>query len=309
MSEIVLGIDIGGTNTKMGLVSQSGKLLAFETFPTKGPKDFDEYQKELLLVAEMLCDKAKIKLKNILALGVGAPNGNGVNGFIESPPNLKHWGTFDFVTPISELFGKKVFLENDANVAALGEKMWGKAIDLQDFIVITLGTGIGTGVYAHNKLITASHGLAGEGGHIIIEPEGRACGCGGKGHLEVYGSVTGIKTTTKEMLGEDLQFRDIFERYMAGDKKMMEVIDQTAKYLALGLSQMGALLCPQAFIMAGGVASLGSDFVAKIQEYYEEYVYPPFRGKTKVLLSEISTKEGAVLGAASLGFIRYKESN
>jgi len=302
MSEYVLGIDIGGTNTKMGIVNSQGELISFETFPTKDPKDFSEYQNKLLSVAHHLCESSKIEIKDILALGVGAPNGNGVTGCVESPPNLKHWGTFDFVSPISKLFKLPVFLENDANVAALGEKMWGQGRELHDFIVVTLGTGIGTGVYTHNELITGSHGLAGEGGHIIIEKDGRTCGCGGKGHLEVYGSVTGIKTTTKELTDEELTFHEISARYHSGDDKIKKVFDHTANYLALGLSQMGSLMCPQAFIIAGGVATIGQDFINRIQYYYDQYIYPPFRDKTKILLSNISTKEGAVLGAAGLAF-------
>lgn len=307
MSEIVLGIDIGGTNTKMGLVNSQGKLLAFKTFPTKDPKDFDEYKVKLKEITDQLCKQAQVDYKNIIAVGVGAPNGNGTNGHIESPPNLKHWGSFDFVTPVSEILGKPTYLENDANVAAMGEKMWGQGQELEDFIVITLGTGIGTGVYTHNKLITGKHGLAGEGGHIIIEENGRACGCGGHGHLEVYGSVTGIKTTTKEVTDEELTFHEISDRYHQGDVKIKEVFDRTAKYLGLGLSQMGSLLCPQAFIIAGGVATIGEDFIKLIKVYYDQFIYPPFKGKTDILLSKISTKEGAVLGAAGLAFNKIKK--
>lgn len=307
MSEIVLGIDIGGTNTKMGLVNSNGELLSFKTFPTKEPKDFDSYKIKLKETTELLCQEAKTDYSNISCVGVGAPNGNGTNGYIESPPNLKHWGSFDFVTPVSEILEKPTYLENDANVAAMGEKMWGQGKELEDFIVVTLGTGIGTGVYTHNELITGKHGLAGEGGHIIIEENGRACGCGGKGHLEVYGSVTGIKTTTKELTDEELTFHEISDRYHQGDVKIKEVFDKTAKYLGLGLSQMGSLMCPEAFIIAGGVATIGEDFVNLIQIYYDQFIYPPFKGKTKVLLSKISTKEGAVLGAAGLAFNKIKK--
>jgi glucokinase len=300
--EIAVGIDIGGTNTKIGLISSEGSLIGFESFPTTGPATFSEYTQKVKSTVDSLLHKNELSYEQILGIGVGAPNGNGKNGFVESPPNLKQWGTVDLVTPFKQAFNKPVKLENDANVAALGEGLWGVAKGMDDFIVVTLGTGVGTGVVVNNDLVRGVNGLAGEGGHIIIEENGRNCGCGGRGHLEIYASVKGIKMTTKEITGKDLQFREIAELYRQGDEEMEKVFKQTAHYLGKGISIMGSLFCPEAIVLAGGVATIGDHFRQQVEDVYNELVYAPFKNATKVLISSVSTGEGAVLGAASLIF-------
>lgn len=300
MSKFAIGIDIGGTNTKIGIVTDSGQLVDFQTFPTTEPEDFEAFTKKTKRVCDQLLKEKSLSYSDILGVGVGAPNGNGRNGFIESPPNLKHWGTVDLISPFKQAFALPVYLDNDANVAALGEGKWGAAKELHDYIVVTLGTGIGTGVVANGQMVRGGNGLAGEGGHVTIEPGGRECGCGGLGHLEVYGSVRGIKATVKEMLGKDLSFKEISEAYHQGDKDILKVFEATADYLGRGLASMGSLMAPEAFILAGGVATIGKDFCANVEKSLNKYIYPPFKGQIKVALSKISTGEGAVLGAASM---------
>ena len=302
MSGCAIGIDIGGTNTKIGIVTSKGELLCFEKFPTKEPESFEAFTKKVKEVCERLLKEEGMAFKSIHGIGVGAPNGNAKTGMIESPPNIKEWGSVDLVGPFNQIFNRDVKLDNDANVAAIGEGKWGAARQMKDYIVVTLGTGIGTGVVADGKIIRGGNGLAGEGGHIIIEPNGRECGCGGKGHLETYGSVRGIKLTVKEMLGKDMSFAQISEAYHAGDQTIIKALERTADYLGKGLAAMGSLMAPEAFILAGGVATIGEVFRKNTEESLNRYIYPPFRGQVKVLLSHISTGEGAVLGAASMAF-------
>jgi glucokinase len=299
---IAIGIDIGGTNTKVGLVTDEGKLVSFTSFPTTEPANFDLFTQKVHSTVHELLHQEDIAFSQVQGIGVGAPNGNAKNGFIESPPNLKQWGTVDLLTPFKDIFKCPIFLDNDANVAALGEGLWGAAQGMQDYIVITLGTGVGTGVVVNGKLVRGVNGLAGEGGHIIIESNGRNCGCGGRGHLETYASVRGIKLTVKEITGRDLQFCEIAQLYRSNDKEIHKAFEQTIFQLGKGLSIMGSLLAPEAIIIAGGVATIGESFCNGLKTVYDDLVYTPFKGATKLLISSISTGEGAVLGAASLVF-------
>ncbi|MBC75464.1 MAG: glucokinase [Halobacteriovoraceae bacterium] len=300
MKQHAIGIDIGGTNTKIAIVNSSGKVEAFNAFSTKGPSNFELFSDKVFEVSKNLLAELNLGIKDVKGVGVGAPNGNYISGKIVNPPNLKQWGTVDLTGPFKERFGTEVYLDNDANVAALGEGKWGKGKDKKDFVVVTLGTGIGTGVIVNNQLVRGGNGLAGEGGHISIDFQGRRCGCGGLGHLEMYGSVQGIKTTVLEHLGKELSFKEISEGYKAQDNEMVEVITITADYLGRGLSTMAALLSPQAFILAGGVSTLGQSFTVLVKESLDKYVFPTFKGDIAVELSEISQGEGAVLGAAAL---------
>lgn len=298
MKELVLGIDIGGTNTKYGFVNQKGEVLFESKTPTNSKIPFHEY-------TQTLWDKILKDFKNysndfkLTAVGVGAPNANSLNGKIENPPNLE-WDEASLVSDFSKVMQLPIKLENDANIAAVGERKFGKGKNFDHFIVITLGTGIGSGTYINGELFTGSHALGSEAGHLTIFPGGRKCGCGGLGHLECYGSVRGIKQTCQEILGVDLKFAEISERFHAGDKTIDEVIKQTAKYLAIGLSSMNTLLSPEAFILAGGVSTLGERFRQAIITEYKKVVYAPFRDNSQILLSDIGSEYGAILGAASL---------
>lgn len=298
MQDMVVGIDIGGTNTKFGFVTKSGQVLHSHKIPTHSDQDFEAYTKDLKEAVFKEFKELESAYK-IISIGVGAPNANSSNGKIENPPNLA-WDQADLVSVFSKVFNLPVKLENDANIAAVGEKKFGLGKSFDNFIVVTLGTGIGTGTYINGHLYTGSHALGSEAGHLIIEPNGRPCNCGGRGHLECYGSVRGIKLTAKEILGEDLKFAEISERFHAGDESMREVVRTTAEYLAIGLSSMSTVLSPQAFIFSGGISTLGEDFRQMILSEYEKVVYRPFKNNSQILFSEISSEFGAVLGAASL---------
>ena len=249
--KIAVGIDIGGTNTKIGLVTEKGNIINFQSFPTCNPRTFEEYIKQLKTTVDYLITQSNLLYSNIIGIGVGAPNANFLTGEVESPPNIKNWGTVNLVSTLKKEFNKPVILENDANVAAIGEIKWGAAQKFKDFVVITLGTGVGTGIYTNGTLLRGANAMASEGGHISIKKNGRNCSCGGVGHLEAYCSVTGIKQTVKEITGEVLSFSEISRKFHSHDTKMIKVVNQTAEYLADGLAIIGSILEPEAIILAG----------------------------------------------------------
>lgn len=297
MQNLAVGIDIGGTNTKIGLINEQGKILSLTKIATESESSFHDY---LVRVEKAINDlnPQKLPLKGI---GIGAPCASGITGIMENPPNLA-WGT----TPIKQLFENHfklpIIVENDANISALGEGQWGIAQNLKDYIVVTLGTGVGTGIIVNGQLLRGSSGLAGEGGHITIIANGRKCNCGGLGHLEAYCSVRGIKQTYKELFNGETGFREMSEKYEQGDAKAMQAVDQTADYLGQGLAIMTALFMPDLIILAGGVSSLGDSLAIKTQAALNRYVFPIMKDKVPVKISKISTSDGAILGAASLVF-------
>ncbi len=293
-----LGIDIGGTNTKIGIVAFDGKLVCADFIKTNSEDSFDTF-------ANRVYQKSKEILKanevNLLGVGVGAPNANSSTGCIEHPPNLK-WDVVNVVDKLSKLFNLPVRLENDANVAAYGERKWGKGKNIDDLIVVTLGTGLGTGIFSSGRLITSYNGMAAEGGHISIYREGRLCGCGGRGHLESYVSVRGIKQNVFEFLQKELSFAEICELYEKQDANIIKAVDKTADDLAYGLTQMHTLFLPRKIILAGGVSNLGDRFCDQVRKQFSVYVYSAFKDQCSIEISDISLKHGAILGAASLLF-------
>lgn len=295
-----IGIDIGGTNTKIGVLDSDGNLCGYSSIPTDshtGFSDFlDRVEKELI----KHCGGSN-GIKSMLGIGVGAPNANPLSGLVIEPPNLD-WGTVAIKNEFENRFGLPVYLDNDANVAAQGEGLWGVAAGMKNFIVVTLGTGVGTGIIVDGDLVVGSTGTAGEGGHLTIVPQGRDCNCGGKGHLESYASAGGIEKTSLEIFGKKLTSKEVGELFQKGDQQAQKVIELTADYLGRGLALMGTLFAPEAFVLAGGVASLGSPFDKMVEEQLDVYIFPSMRGKIKVLFSSISQSEGAILGAASLVF-------
>ena len=296
--EYAVGIDIGGTNTKIGIVSEAGELIIADSIPTESDSEFSEFAHRVYEKTTALIKESK---KEIIGIGVGAPNANSKSGCIEHPPNL-NWEVENLVRPFTKKFNKPVKLENDANLSASGERLWGHGKEIDDFIVVTLGTGVGTGTYSSGHLINSFNGMATEGGHLSIKKNGRPCGCGGYGHLESYASVRGIKETVRELTGKDLKFAQILELYEAKDHSTMKAVEITADYLGYGLAQMFTLFIPKKFILAGGVSNLGADFSKLVNESFQKYAYKPFKKECEVVLSEISLKNGAILGAASLLF-------
>lgn len=294
MDTVFLGIDIGGTFTKLGLITKSGEVLAADKIPTNSEIDFLEFSK----VIKKKVDSFSID-KKIEAIGVGAPNVDATKMIIDNPHNLK-WEVAHVVDNLSEVFDCPVKMDNDANIAAVGEKVFGVARDLENFIILTIGTGLGSGVFIGNKLYQGPLNMGSEAGHMPIIPDGRLCSCGSIGHVEAYCSASGIRKTYKEIHKEDKPFREIVTAFKCDDPKAVEAVRLSAKYFAIALSGLNAVLMPEAFIFSGGGAVLGTKFLVMLAEEYQMRAYPHYKDATKFYLSSVSAEHGAILGAASL---------
>jgi glucokinase len=311
MIETAIGIDIGGTNTVFGIVDREGCCLSENSIRTDKFEDVNDFVKELSdNIRAIINSQTDI---SVTGIGIGAPNGNYYRGTIESAPNLKWKG----IIPLADMIGKELalpaVLTNDANAAAIGEMIFGSAKGMKDFVVVTLGTGLGSGFVANGELIYGHDGFAGELGHTIIVNKGRQCGCGRKGCLEQYASATGIVITVKEFLklsetpsvlrnSEDgsLTSKKIFEAAKLGDKIALEAFDYTARILGLSLANTVAITSPEAIILFGGLALAGEYLFEPTQKYMEENMLINYKNKVKLLPSKISGKNAAVLGASAL---------
>ncbi len=311
-TQVVLGIDIGGTNTVFGLVDEKGNCYSKNQIPTEGQMPPELLLKRLFGVfnAEYKSLKGSFEL---VGIGVGAPSANYFTGTIDNPSNF-NWGIVDIVKLINQYYSIPVAVSNDANVAALGEMKFGAAIGLSNFIEITLGTGLGSGIVVDSKVVYGSYGFAGELGHVIIRENGRQCSCGRKGCLETYVSASGIKRTVCELLADytdeselrDITFNNLTSKqvYKAagnGDKIAKLAFEVTGKHLGLALSNSVAHLEPEAIILFGGLALAGELILNPTKKSLEENLLPLYKGRVKVLLSSLMKSEnGAVLGAAAI---------
>ncbi|MDQ2719596.1 MAG: ROK family protein [Bacteroidota bacterium] len=312
--EYAIGIDIGGTNTKYGIVNHRGQIRNkgdLSTNKRTGIEEFiDELYEELQPAIKEIGGEHLIK-----GIGVGAPNGNYYTGTIEYAPNLQWKGIIPLANLISKKFKKPCSLTNDANAAAVGELMYGAARGMKDFIMITLGTGVGSGIIANGHLIYGHDGFAGELGHTIIRPGGRLhWGTGMKGSLETYASATGIAITTKELLeerkNETSSLRDIpsnkidskavYEAAMKGDKIAKEVYKFTGQILGEALANFVMFSSPEAIILFGGVCKAGALLMAPVKKHMEKNLLPIFQNKVKLLFSELKESDAAILGASAL---------
>jgi glucokinase len=311
--KITLGIDIGGTNTAFGFVDQNGKMIDEVSIPTKGwevaEKLFDRIHKKISKLYKKYSDQYEL-----IGVGVGAPNANYYKGIIVNPPNLQ-WGDVDVVAQLKEYFNLPVFITNDANATAIGEMLFGAAKGMKDFIVITLGTGLGGGVVINGKVVYGADGFAGELGHTCIEPNGRKCGCGNSGCLETYVSATGIKRTVFELLAKrmdesplrkikyaDLSAKIIYDAAKQGDPIALEAFEYTGRLLGLSLANFAVFSRPEAFILFGGLAAAGDLIMKPAKKYMEEHLLITFKNKIKILLSGLADGNSAVLGAAALAW-------
>ena len=303
--QIAFGIDIGGTNTKMGIFDATGKLLSFRTIPTAKTQDPALFIEQLAQASEhMLASELNIKLGDprIVGVGAGAPMANYFTGAVEHAPNLG-WRNVPLKQYFQTYFKAHAVIENDANLAALGEKKWGSGKELTDFILITLGTGVGAGLILNGKLYRGHNGLGGEGGHIIIpHDKKRLCSCGGMNHLESYLSAKGIKETISELTHEDWTIEKLGTLFRGGDLRATAIINQIATELASGFVTMGVLFGPQAFVIGGGVSKLGEPFNQVIQKKMDEIIHFSLKGKIKILTATLSSDKGAVYGGAALIF-------
>ena len=298
---LVAGIDIGGTNVVLGLVNRQGKILWKSSFPTK---QFDDFE---LLVAhasqEVLQALASIEHGQLVGCGIGAPNGNFYTGNIEYAPNLVWKGIVPAAEKFTNALDVKCLITNDANAAALGEMLYGAAKPYKDFIFVTLGTGLGSGIVINGDLVYGHDGFAGELGHVIVEKNGRPCGCGRKGCLETYCSATGLVLTYKELKKNDTALIDskyVFQKAKELEKEALTAFAMTGETLGLALANAVAYTSPEAIFLFGGLVHAGDLLLKPTIESFEKNLHIIYRGKATIHLSHLNENDGAVLGAASL---------
>ena len=312
MKELCIGVDIGGTNTVIGAVDIDGNLSAENSISTKKYKKIKTFIEALKIGINECLDSIK-KDYILKGIGIGAPNGNYYNGSIEYAPNLDWYEIIPLADILNKHFHVPVVLTNDANAAAMGEMIYGAAKGLDNFIIITLGTGLGSGLVVDGKVVYGHDGFAGEIGHTIYDPNGRLCGCGRKGCLETYASATGIKRTVVELLKNsntksilidipegELSSKGIYEAAVKGDKLALEAFDYTARVLGLKLADSIAYTSPEAIFLFGGLALAGDYILKPTKKYMEENLLKIYKNKVSLELSGLMGKNAAILGAAAL---------
>ncbi|MBQ4344873.1 MAG: ROK family protein [Muribaculaceae bacterium] len=311
----VLGIDIGGTNTVFGIVDARGVVLASSAIKTQKHNNINDYIDELYTEIMRLLD-LNDAVDKIHGIGIGAPNANYFTGIIEDGVNLPWPTPIPLAQIVSEKFGIPVAITNDANAAAIGEMTYGAARGLKDFIMITLGTGVGSGIVINGQLVYGHDGFAGELGHVIMKRNnGRLCGCGRTGCLEAYCSATGVARTAREFLEartdesllrniptEDITSKDVYDAAVAGDKLAQDVFEFTGNLLGEAFADFTVFSSPEAIILFGGLAKSGDLLLKPLRNSMEKNMMGIFKGKVRILLSELKEADAAVLGASALGW-------
>lgn len=312
---LVIGLDLGGTNSVFGVVDSKGKIVATTSIKTQAYPSVDQYVMESVKAVKQIAEQVG-GMEKIRAMGIGAPCGNYYKGTIEHAANLV-WAKG--IVPLANMFvnelGIPVVVTNDAKAAAMGEMKYGVAVGMNNFVELTLGTGVGSGIVANGQLIYGFDGFAGELGHMIVEPDGRSCGCGRKGCLETYCSATGVVRTAIAMLEESSEatsLRDIatdkltsYEVYkaaMAGDTMAQEVFKQTGRRIGIACANIATFLSPEAFIFFGGLAQAGELLLRPIEEAYNENVLSLYKGKARFLMSGLDGAKAAILGASAIAW-------
>lgn len=313
MKKFVLGIDVGGTSAKFGLVNIDGEVFHEGAVTTTGTTDVNQVLKPIHeAISKVLSANSDYEL---MAAGIGAPNGNYYTGTIEFAPNLG-WGDYvDFIAEFKKYFDVPTVLTNDANAAAIGEKVFGGAKDMNDFIVFTLGTGLGSGIMVNGKIVYGYTGFAGELGHITVNPKGRYCACGRRGCLETYVSATGIKRTVYKLLADytqdsvlrgvsydDLNAKMITEAAANNDFIAIKAFKYTGEILGLKLADTVVHTSPQAIFLFGGLVNAGKYLFDPAIKHMEKTMFKAFRGTVQLLPSSLMDKNAAVLGAAALAW-------
>ncbi|MGB5818998.1 MAG: ROK family protein [Saonia sp.] len=312
--DIVAGIDIGGTKTKLGLVNKDGECLTSTYFRTREFPDLDSYLDRIRdTIQELIASYTKEDL-NLLGCGIGAPNASSRNGTIVNASNLVWKGTVPILEKLQERMPMPMRIMNDASAAALGEMLFGNGKGMTDFIVVTLGTGFGAGIVANGKLVDGYDGFAGELGHVDMTlGDGRVTGQNIRGGLEAYVSATGLKRTILYMLSKylddsrfrsiaynDLHGEDITKAAEEGDPIALKAFEYTADILGLALANFTAFTQPEAFFLMGGLVNSGKWILDPLERYFEEYLLEVYRGKVKLLQSGLPGKTAAICGAAAL---------
>lgn len=312
---LVIGLDLGGTNSVFGVVDSKGEIITTTSIKTQAYPSVDQYVMESVKAVKQIAEQVG-GMEKIRAMGIGAPCGNYYKGTIEHAANLV-WAKG--IVPLANMFvnelGIPVVVTNDAKAAAMGEMKYGVAVGMNNFVELTLGTGVGSGIVANGQLIYGFDGFAGELGHMIVEPDGRPCGCGRKGCLETYCSATGVVRTAIAMLKESSEatsLRDIatdkltsYEVYkaaMAGDAMAQEVFKQTGRRIGIACANIATFLSPEAFIFFGGLAQAGELLLRPIEEAYNENVLSLYKGKARFLMSGLDGAKAAILGASAIAW-------
>lgn len=312
----VVGIDVGGTNTVVGIVDKRGQILTNGSIKTAKHAQVEDYLDELTALINNLIAEVTTK-DQIKGIGAGTPNGNYFTGSIEFAPNLPWKGVIPFAQMLEDRVGVPVALTNDANAAAIGEMTYGAARGMKDFIVITLGTGVGSGIVVNGQMVYGHDGFAGELGHVIVRRHnGRMCGCGRTGCLEAYSSATGVARTAREYLEmrpetqtrlrnipiEDITSKDVFDAAMNGDEMAKEIFKFTGEMLGEAFADFVAFSSPEAIILFGGLAKAGDLIMDPIKETMEKNLLNIYKNKVKLMFSELKESDAAVLGASALGW-------
>lgn len=310
----VIGVDIGGTNTVFGIVDARGNVVVNASIKTGTHNDIELYLNDLTVGLNMLIEQVGGKDK-IHGIGVGAPNGNFFTGSIDFAPNLPWKGKIMLADMIRERMGIPVALTNDANAAAIGEMTYGAARGMKDFIVITLGTGVGSGIVVGGQLVYGHDGFAGELGHMIVRRNGRMCGCGRQGCLETYTSATGVARTAREYLSirsdesllrnvniDTITSKDVYDAASQGDALALEIFEATGTILGEAFADFITFSSPEAIILFGGLTKSGDLLLNPIRHHMEKNLLGIYKGKTKLLFSQLKESDAAVLGASALGW-------
>ena len=312
----VIGLDMGGTNSVFGVVDARGIIKAQTVIKTRGYKNVEEYVATAVEALQPAIDLVG-GIENIKGMGIGAPNANYYTGTIDNAANLEWKGIVPIAKLFSEALGIPVRVTNDANAAAMGEMTYGAARGMKNFIMITLGTGVGSGIVCDGRVVYGSDGFAGELGHVIVDrsEDARACGCGRKGCLETYCSATGVARTARQVLAnstepsklrdikeEEITSYDVFVAAEAGDKLALQIFEETGRRLGAACADFAAFSSPEAFIFFGGLTKAGEYLMEPLRKAYDENVLFVYKDKAKLLISTLNGSEAAVLGASALGW-------
>jgi len=319
MNEITIGVDIGGTNSVLGIVDRQGRVYKTTTVATSRFPSAEKFvlalDKAIISLLEGNSEKYKL-----VGIGIGAPNANYYRGTIENPANLPWRGVTPLKTLLLKHYDLPIVLTNDANAAAIGEKVFGGARNMDNFIVLTLGTGLGSGIVINNELLYGYSGFAGELGHMNMFPDGRLCGCGQKGCLETYVSSTGICRTVVELMeqgfpkgalnkykSDELNSRHIAGAAEEGDGLALEAFNRTGEILARAIVNAVVFASPEAIFLFGGLARSGNLLMQPTQKWIEKKTQVFFKGTFQVLFSSLEEKNAAVLGSSALAWNELKQ--
>jgi len=320
MKQVAIGVDIGGTNTVFGIVDRDGNVIVKDNIDTPDHGNINNYVDDLVSAIKNQIDKAKGAGNEleVIGIGIGAPNANYYSGTIEHAPNLSFKGVIPFVELLKKRFKSinNICLTNDANAATLGEMIYGGAKGMKNFVMYTLGTGLGSGLVVNGNLVYGHDGFAGECGHTVLVADGRTCGCGGKGHLETYCSAPGMKRTAFELLAKynetesplanksfnEMTSKMIYEAAIAGDKIAQEVFEITGKYLGSAIADTIHHTSPEAFFLFGGPVAAGDLLLEPTKKAMEECLLPIFKNKVEVKASLLKMGDAAILGASALAW-------